>query len=94
LTRPGLAAKLGISDETLGRYERGEWKRSPGPAILAHIARTTEVPDEWLAIGLLAPDDPVKRIADASKREAERQGEHPGQSPRDHLGEDDTGTGL
>lgn len=47
ITLTQLAADVGVSDITIGRYERGE--RIPRPKIMARIVRLTD--------GAVRPDD-------------------------------------
>lgn len=50
-SRQQVGAAIGVSDQTIGRWERGDWKTSaPNTALLEAFARATEVP-EWFVIG-------------------------------------------
>lgn len=51
LSRAGLAAELGMSSETIGRYERGEWIEPPKKPTLQAIARATRVPEWFIFTG-------------------------------------------
>lgn len=50
-----LAHRLGISDESIYRMERGERKRPPGRGELGLLAEILGQPDEWLLSGTEPP---------------------------------------
>lgn len=57
LTRDELGERIGVVGETIGRYERGEWKKDLEPRTLAAIANATGVPDWFLTDGFERPHD-------------------------------------
>lgn len=73
LSRDELEPYTGIGDEQQGEYERGDYKRAPGPAYLAALARACDIPQAWLDAGFLAPEDPAMRFAESAAQEAARQ---------------------
>lgn len=56
LTRDELGEKLGVVGETIGRYERGEFKKLE-PRTIAAIADATGVPDWFLTDGFERPHE-------------------------------------
>jgi transcriptional regulator with XRE-family HTH domain len=57
LTRDELGEKLGVVGETIGRYERGEFKKDLEPRTIAAIADATGVPDWFLTDGFERPHE-------------------------------------
>ncbi len=92
LSRDQVAEAVGLDPGTIGRYERGEWKRSPNKAILDGIARATGIPQHYLDAGFLAPEDPAKRAAGRAAKAARQRRSHLGLEPRTPPGEDDEGS--
>lgn len=91
-TRKEVAAAIDIGDQQLGRYERGDVKKPLGALKLIEIARICGIPQAWLDGGFLAPaSEPVTRVADALRAEAQRPGAHPRPSAEDHPGAGEPG---
>lgn len=57
LTREELGERIGVVGETIGRYERGEWKKDLEPRTLSAIAAATGVPDWFLNDGFERPHE-------------------------------------
>jgi transcriptional regulator with XRE-family HTH domain len=57
LTRDELGERIGVVGETIGRYERGEWKNPLEPRTLSAIATATGVPDWFLTDGFERPHE-------------------------------------
>jgi transcriptional regulator with XRE-family HTH domain len=75
MSRLEIGNAVGYSDETIGRWERGEWdEKRPGPRapVLAAIAKVTGIPDAYMSAGFLSSDDPATRFADVARLEARR----------------------
>ena len=82
--RKEIAAAIELGDQQLGRYERGEVGEALSALKLAEIARVCEIPQAWLDGGFLAPaSEPVTRVADALRAEAQRRGGRPQPSAED-----------
>lgn len=93
-TRKEIAAAIDIGDQQLGRYERGEVKKPLGVLKLVQIARICGIPQAWLDGGFLAPaSEPVTRVADALRAEAQRSGAHSRPSAEDPPGAGEPGAG-
>jgi transcriptional regulator with XRE-family HTH domain len=89
LSREQVATEIGLDHGTVGRYERGEWKRPPNKAILDGIARATGIPQHYLDAGFLAPEDPAKRATARAAKAAKQRRSHLGLEPRTPPDEDD-----
>lgn len=81
LTQAQLAEKLRVDEQTVMRYEGGEWKRPPKPLVLAEIARVCEIPQAWIDVGFLADPDPARRIARGIQGAGRPPAGHPPPSP-------------
>lgn len=77
-SRLEIGRHVGLSDEQIGRYERGEWIDPPKLAVVRAIAEFTQIPQAWRDAGFLAyeEEDATKRFADKARREAERRNGH------------------
>lgn len=63
MSRLKLGRAIGVSDETIGRWERGDWKKdAPRLPMLEKIAQVTEVPDVWVAAGFLSEADEISPL--------------------------------
>lgn len=57
LSRAQIAKACGVDSQTVGYWERGEWKqRPPAASHLRAIADLAEIPAEWRAVGFLQPE--------------------------------------
>lgn len=78
-SRKQLADDVGVSAETIGRWERGEWRGDPprGP-MLESVARVSGILEFMQTIAGNDGDvDPARRFAAAARREAERRNGRP-----------------
>lgn len=92
LSRKQVADATGLSADTIGRYERGKFKRTPTKSVLDAIARACEIPQAYLDAGFLAPA--TKRFADRVREESQRPRERPPSGPQDPAAEGDAHLGA
>lgn len=71
-----------MSSETIGRWERGEWKDGPPhPLLVAQLARESGLLELLGQIEQAEESDPATRFAVAARREAERRRGRPAPGP-------------
>lgn len=90
LSRSQLGQRVGVAAETIGRWERGEWREGPPRiAMLEAVARASGILElvNQMA-GYEAEADPARRFAAAARREAERRNGRPGSVPAARHDED------
>lgn len=76
MSRAQLGERIGMSGETIGRWERGEWRDGPPRApMLEALVRASGLLDLLVEIQLSEEADPATRFAAAARREAQRQRE-------------------
>lgn len=83
MSRMQLGQLVGVSAETIGRWERGQWREGPPrPPMLEAIARASGLLDFVAAIQAEAQEpDPARRFAAATRQEAERRNGHHASGP-------------
>lgn len=67
MSRQQLGAKIGISKDALGDWERGDWVREPALAMLEAVARHTGVPTSFEYVRAAKPSV-TKRAGSAGDR--------------------------
>lgn len=53
MSRAELGAAIDRNEQTIGKYERGEWTRTPSQIVLNAIAEVTGIPQSFLDAGFL-----------------------------------------
>lgn len=71
MSRDQIGNAVGVDGTTVGRWERGEWKKGPPrAAMLREVARITGVPEEFMFSGfvgaLALADDALAALGDAT----------------------------
>lgn len=67
MSRTGLGEAIGVSKETIGFWERGEFTREPARALLEAIARETKVPATFERV-VVAKPSVTERARTAAQR--------------------------
>lgn len=82
-SRAQVATWVGVEAPTIGRWERGEWKKGPPrTAALEVIARRSGLLEFVDGLASATGElDPARRFAAAARREAQRRDVHPGSEP-------------
>lgn len=68
MSREGLGKELGVSDATIGDWERGDFTREPPLAMLAAIADATGLPRQFDRVVSTTKPTVTRRAAEAADR--------------------------
>lgn len=93
MSRSQLGAAIGRSGYAIGDWERGEWKAPPPDPMLEGIIKATRLSAVLAAELFRLQEDPAKRFAATTRREAERTDERPSSEPRAPSAEDEEDVG-
>lgn len=77
-SRDQLGKAIGVSGQTIGKWERGDFTRQPADGMLRAILDTTKLPERLTALA----DPPKPSVAARARDAAQRLNDTPGASPK------------
>jgi transcriptional regulator with XRE-family HTH domain len=81
-SRKQVADRLDLSEETIGRWERGDWRGDPPrTAMIEAIVRDSGLLEFIERMAQVEERDPATRFAIAARQEGRRRGARPGSGP-------------